>query len=126
MCGETPDPQTTGDAVAPRPLSRDDTVPAVLHPGTSRSQRGLLSPPVLTLRLRKNQAPGSPVGFLDPKVPWMTQGSCSSLCWSLRPRLTLTVQAGTAGLLTETQGDGNWEETSACQGLVLRELSNFK
>ena len=68
----------------------------------------------------------SPEGFLDPKVPRMTQGSCSSLCWSLRPRLTLTVQAGTAGLLTETQADGNWEETSACQGLVLRELSNFK
>ena len=126
MCGETPDPQTTGDAVAPRPLSRDVTVAAVLHPGTSRSQRSLLSPPVLTLRLQEEPGSGVPRGFSGSKVPQTTQGSCSSLCWSLRPRLTLTVQAGTAGLLTETQGDGNWDETSACQGLVLRELSNFR
>ncbi|KAB0340851.1 hypothetical protein FD755_024674 [Muntiacus reevesi] len=65
---------------------------------------------------RKNQAPGSPVGFLDPKVPRTMQGSCSSLCWSLRPRLTLTMQAGTTGLLTETQADGNWDENLSLSG----------
>ena len=36
------------------------------------------------------------------------------------------MRAGTAGLLTETQAGGDWDETSACQGLVLKELSNFK
>ena len=120
------DPQTTGGAVAPCPLSRGVTVAAVLCPepaGASEASRALLS---YHSDSRKNQAPGSPTSVLDPKVPRTTQGSRSPLCWSLRPRLTLTVRAGTTGLLTETQAGGNWDETSVCQGLVLRELSNFK
>ena len=54
------DPQTTGGAVAPCPLSRGVTVAAVLCPGTSRSQRGLPSPPVLPLRLQEEPGSGVP------------------------------------------------------------------
>ena len=106
VCGETPDPQTTGGAVAPCPLSRDVTVAALLCPGTSRTSEASSALLSYHSGSRKNQAPGSPTSVLDPKKPWSMQGCCSSLCWSLRTRLTLTMQAGTTGLLTVIQADG--------------------
>ena len=68
----------------------------------------------------KNEALGSPVGFLDPKMPQPTRGSCSSLGCSLRMRLSLTMQAGATGLLTETQVDGKLgREPQPVRGLFL-------
>ena len=67
-----------------------------------------------------NRAPGSPAGFLDPKMPQPTQGSFLSLGCSLSTRLTLTVQAGATGLLTETQVDGKpGREPQPIRGLLL-------
>ena len=91
---------------APCTLSCDISVGCSALTGISRSQRALLRPPVLPLRLQEEPGSGVPENFLDPKVPRPTQGSCSSLGCSLRTRLTLTMQAGATGLLTATQVDG--------------------
>ena len=121
VCGETPAPsQTTGDSVAPCTLSSDISVGCSALTGTSRSQRALLSPPVLPLRLQEEPGSGVPTGFLDPKISRPAQGSCSSLGCSLRRRLTLTMQAGATGLLTATQVDGKQErEPQPVRGLFL-------
>ena len=121
VCGETPAPsQTTGDSVAPCTLSSDISVGCSALTGTSRSQRALLSPPVLPLRLQEEPGSGVPTGFLDPKISRPAQGSCSSLGCSLRRRLTLTMQAGATGLLTATQVDGKpGREPQPVRGLFL-------
>ena len=127
--GETPVPsETTGDSVAPCTLSSDISVGHFAVTGTSRSQRALLGPPVLPLRLQKEPGSGVPTGFLDPKMPWPTQGSCSSLGCSVRTTLTLTVQAGATGLLTATQVDGKLgREPQPVRGLFLenRQILNI-
>ena len=74
LCGETNDPQTTDGVVAPCPLSKDVTVAAVLCPGTSRSQRGLLSPPVLPLRLQEEPGSGVPHQCSGPKEALVNAG----------------------------------------------------
>ena len=129
VCGETPVPsETSGDSVAPCTLSSDISVSRSAVTGTSRSQRALLGPLVLPLRLQEEPGSGVPASFLDPKVPRPTQGYCSSLGCSLRTRLTLTVQAGATGLRTATQVDGKpGREPQPVRGLFLenRQILNI-
>ncbi|KAI4569011.1 hypothetical protein MJG53_014629 [Ovis ammon polii x Ovis aries] len=115
VCGETHVPrETTGDSVAPCTLSSDISVGRSALTGTSRSQRALLSPPVLPLRLWEEPGFGVPAGFLDRKMSRPAQGSCLSQGCSVRTKLTLTVQAGATGLRTVTQvGTGPGYQGSA-------------
>ena len=129
VCGETPVPrETTGDSVAPCTLSSDISVGRSALTGASRSQRALLGPLVLVLRLQEEPGSGVPASFLDSKISRPAQGSCSSLGCSLRTRLTLTMQAGATGLLTATQVDGKLgREPQPVRGLFLenRQILNI-
>ena len=129
VCGETPVPrETTGDSVAPCTLSSDISVGRSALTGASRSQRALLGPLVLLLRLQEEPGSGVPASFLDSKMSRPAQGSCSSLGCSLRTRLTLTVQAGATGLRTATQVDGKpGREPQPVRGLFLenRQILNI-
>ena len=106
--------------MAPCTLSSDISVGRSALTGASRSQRALLGPLVLLLRLQEEPGSGVPASFLDSKMSRPAQGSCSSLGCSLRTRLTLTMQAGATGLRTATQVDGKpRREPQPVRGLFL-------
>ena len=119
--------QRPQETVAPCTLSSDISVGHSALTGTSRSQRALLGPPVLPLRLQEEPGSGVPASFSGSKGASASAGLL--LVSGLQPEDDAdSDHAGWCNRAPHSD-TGRWEtgtRASACQGLVLREPSNLK